>query len=154
MDPINQGAGGHPIHQASKKYIGRIRFAKVQKGDLFHQSAKGGPFSLEVEDPYFVSLCAMYASIYICGISTNYLTFSDRVHPVITSLLRYHVYFWVRRFQMYPSMLKKYSRILGAVREHIPTKHVQFQDEPHREGNYGLFDGMVPRTVESDYSVL
>ena len=45
-----------------------ISFTKVQKGNPFHQSAKGGPFSPEMEDPYFVS-CAMYVASYICGIS-------------------------------------------------------------------------------------
>ena len=58
-----------------------------------------------------MSLCAMYAAIYICGISTNHLTFSDRVHPVITSLIRYHVYFWVRRFRGTRVCLPEYRYI-------------------------------------------
>ena len=40
---------------------------------------------------------SVYRASYCCGVSIEHLTPSDDVHPIITSLMRFLLYFTVRR---------------------------------------------------------
>ena len=46
---------------------------------------------------YYKLIFCIYCATYCCGISIQHLTPSVDVHPIITSLMRFHVYFTVRR---------------------------------------------------------
>ena len=42
---------------------------------------------------------AVYGAAYCWGVSIRHLILPDNVHPIITSLMRYRLYFTVRRLQ-------------------------------------------------------
>ena len=46
---------------------------------------------------YYRICFSVYCASYCCGVSIQHLTLSSSVHPIITSLMRYHLYFTVRR---------------------------------------------------------
>ena len=49
------------------------------------------------DEIYYQLIFTVYCATYCCGISTQHLTPSQDVHPIITSLIRFHVYFTIRR---------------------------------------------------------
>lgn len=48
-------------------------------------------------EPYYKFILAVYVSTYCCGIGAEHLKFSEDVYPVITSIMRFHLYFMARR---------------------------------------------------------
>ena len=46
---------------------------------------------------YFQTIFGVYCSTFCCGVSIGHLTSSDNVHPIITSIMRFHLYFTTRR---------------------------------------------------------
>ena len=48
-------------------------------------------------ESYYQVCFAVYCASYCCGVSIEHLTPSKDVHPIITSLMRFHLYFTVRR---------------------------------------------------------
>ena len=48
-------------------------------------------------ESYYQVCFAVYCASYCCGVSIQHLTPSSEVHPIITSLMRFHLYFTVRR---------------------------------------------------------
>ena len=47
---------------------------------------------------YYQLIFTVYCATYCCGIPIQHLTPQD-IHPIITSLMRFHVYFTVRRLR-------------------------------------------------------
>lgn len=47
--------------------------------------------------PYYRLITAVYLSTYCCGIGAEHFKFSEDVYPVITSIMRFHLYFTTRR---------------------------------------------------------
>ena len=50
-----------------------------------------------LKEPYFQSIVGTWIATYACGISIQHLTFSQEVPKQITSLMRFHLYFTVKR---------------------------------------------------------
>ena len=77
-------------------------------------------------DPYFASLCAAYVPFHKSGICTEHFRMQDGVHPVVTSIFRFYVYYHMRRFLRQPKLLNAYldANDLKMVKSHIPTKEV------------------------------
>ena len=46
---------------------------------------------------YYISLVGAYVASYVCGISIEHLTPSDEIPKQITSFMRFHIYFTIRR---------------------------------------------------------
>ena len=103
-----------------------------------------------LEDPYFVSLAAMYTASFQCGISIHHLHESDGVPKIITSIIRFHVYFWLRRFIKNPKLLKPYSSMMGDLKEYIATRHIELEAGPDGGGNTGLFDTITYIAIKSN----
>ena len=49
------------------------------------------------ESAYYRSLFATYCASYCCGVSTQHLSESAGVHPIIVSVMRFHIYFTIMR---------------------------------------------------------
>lgn len=66
-------------------------------------------------EPYYRFILAIYLSSYCCGLGAEHLKFSENVYPVITSIIRFHIYFMVRRilrrleFGSYESILREFK---------------------------------------------
>ena len=84
----------------------------------------GVDVEFDYKKPYFASLSGSYIATYLSGVCTKHLTTSVDVYPVITSVMNFHVYFWISRFIHDPELLKPYLNKLGEVKGHIPQKTV------------------------------
>ena len=50
------------------------------------------------KNPYLVAIMAAFVSTYICGISTKHLEFNKNTPGIITSMVRYHLYYQISKF--------------------------------------------------------
>ena len=78
------------------------------------------PFDYKNE-PYFAMLCATYVATFLCGISTQHLTESEDVPKIITSMVRYHLYYQIRKFMKNPSLLDRYASQFKKTGEKVLT---------------------------------
>ncbi len=77
------------------------------------------------QNPYLIAIIAAYVSTYVCGISTKHMEFNDQMPGIITSMVRYHLYYQMNRFLRDPSKLERHmSRVPNSVRRHEPTNDV------------------------------
>ena len=83
------------------------------------------PFDYKNE-PYFAMLCATYIASFLCGISIQHLAESENVPKIITSMMRYHLYYQIRKFMKDPSLLDRYaSQFKKLVKKYLPIKHTR-----------------------------
>ena len=77
-------------------------------------------------NPYFTSLYAAYISTYLCGVCIEHLTYSNNVHPIVTSIMQYHVFRLMSIFLKNPDKMKRYlnSNIHTIVNKHRPRRDV------------------------------
>ncbi|CAB3987345.1 Hypothetical predicted protein, partial [Paramuricea clavata] len=71
---------------------------------------------------YYAAICGTYVATYLCGVSTYHTSPHSNVNPIITSIMNFHVYLWIRRFIKNPSLLQQYSSMLGVISGNIPVK--------------------------------
>ena len=112
------------------------------------------PFNYKNE-PYFAILCATYVATFLCGISIQHLTESDDVPKIITSMVRYHLYYQIEKFRTNPSLLDRYaSQFEKPVRKYLPIKHIKVLSvERDRDGNLEYYKGTVNYST-TDYKSL
>ena len=112
------------------------------------------PFDYKNE-PYFAMICATYVATFLCGISTQHLTESEDVPKIITSMVRYHLYYQIRKFMKNPSLLDRYaSQLKKPVKKYLPIKHIDVNSVgPGRNGNYEVYKGTVNYST-TDYKSL
>ncbi len=105
-----------PIHVTDEKYF----TASLPQLSITNSS------SLDYkQNPYLTTIIAAYVSTYICGISTKHLAFNDQTPGIITSMVRYHLYYQISKFLRDPSKLERYiSRVPNSVKRHKPTNDV------------------------------
>ena len=61
-------------------------------------SSPGCEKRLVINNESYYQVCfAVYHASYCCRVSIQHLTLSAKVHPIITSLMRFHIYFTVRQ---------------------------------------------------------
>ena len=79
--------------------------------------------SLDYEkNSYLTAIIAAYVSTYVCGISTKHLEYNKETPGIITSMVRYHLYYQMSRFLTYPKKLERYfSLVPNSVKKHKPT---------------------------------
>ena len=92
-------------------------------------------------DPYFASLCAAYILFHKSGICTEHFRIQDGVHPVVTSIFRFYVYWHMRRFLRQPKLLNAYLDVnnLKIVKSHIPTKEVWSKKTKYTKETFSSF---------------
>ena len=77
-----------------------------------------------LNDPYFAMICAAYVTTFMCGISQKHLFYSPDTPRQITSLVRYHLYYSIRKFMHDLSRLTEHaSGFLGPVKKYLPVMH-------------------------------
>ena len=93
-------------------------YAKWSSGKVFDENKlveiRYNDFDYKTE-PYFAMICGAYIASYLSGISLMNLHDS---HPLISTFVRYHFYFQIRKFMQNPVLIDKYD--VSEVRKHIP----------------------------------
>ncbi len=80
------------------------------------------------KNSYLTAIIAAYVSTYVCGISTKHLEYNNQTPGIITSMVRYHLYYQMSKFLTYPKKLERYlSLVPNPVKKHKPT-HVGWVD--------------------------
>ena len=81
---------------------------------------------VDKEDPYFASLIAAYIISQKSGICTEHLRSSPSVPKIVTSVLRFYVYYHTKRFLRSPDMMDKYvtKEMLDEIQKNLPVKKV------------------------------
>ncbi len=78
-----------------------------------------------MKNPYFTAILTMYVSTYVCGIGAQHLEYNDHTPGIITSMIRYHLYYQISKFLEDPSRLERYiAHIPSAIQRHKPTTDV------------------------------
>ena len=60
------------------------------------------------KNPYLIAIIAAHVSTYVCGISTQHMEFNEDTPGIITSMVRYHLYYQISKFLKDPSKLERY----------------------------------------------
>ncbi len=95
------------------------------------------------KNSYLTAIIAAYVSTYVCGISTKHLEYNNQTPGIITSMVRYHLYYQMSRFLTYPKKLERYlSLIPNSVQKHKPTHvgWVNAYDQGREEINTWLLE--------------
>ena len=67
-------------------------------------------------EPYFAMICGAYIASYLSGISLLNLSNDSKL---ITTFVRYHLYYQIRKFMQNPELIEQYD--INEVRKHIPV---------------------------------
>ena len=115
-NPSKEDTNNFPVHVTDEKYFA----ASLPQLSITNSSS-----SDYKQNPYLIAIIAAYVSTYVCGISTKHMEFNDQTPSIVTSMVRYHLYYQMNRFLTYPSKLERYvSSIPNSVKKHKPTNDV------------------------------
>ena len=93
-------------------------YARWSYGKTFNESGlkdiRDQSFDYKKE-PYFAMICGAYIASYLSGISLLNL---HKDHPLISTFVRYHFYYQIRKFMQNPELIDRYE--IGEVKKHIP----------------------------------
>ena len=93
-------------------------YARWSTGKIFNENGlkdiRGQGFDYKKE-PYFAMICGAYIASYLSGISLMNL---HDDHPLISTLVRYHFYYQIRKFMQDPELIDQYE--VGEAKNHIP----------------------------------
>ena len=110
----------YPINQF-RIYVNNTDYFQSQLEGLNITTNDNATWNLR--EPYFQSIVGAWIATYACGISIQHLSFSQQVPKQITSLMRFHLYFTVKRI-MRQCQIGDYSLVykFGAnfLQDHIP----------------------------------
>ena len=94
-------------------------YAKWSSGKVFNEKGlhdiRKVNFNYKSE-PYFAMICGAYIASYLSGISLLNLQSRSKL---ITTFVRYHFYYQIRKFMRHPELIDHYE--VKEVREHIPV---------------------------------
>ena len=77
------------------------------------------------KNPYFTAILATYVSTYVCGTDAQHLEYNDHTPSIITSMVRYHLYYQISKFLEDPSRLERYiAHVPRTIQRHKPTTDV------------------------------
>ena len=81
---------------------------------------------VDKDDPYFASLMAAYVISQKTGICTKHLREDPEVSKIVTSILRFYVWYHMNRFLRYPEKLTKFltSENLDFIKKNLPVKKI------------------------------
>ena len=94
-------------------------YARWSPGKVFNEQGlrdiRTENFDYKTE-PYFAMICGAYIASYLSGISLLNL---HKDYPLITTFVRYHFYYQIRKFIQNPELIDQYE--VKEVRKHIPV---------------------------------
>ena len=94
------------------------------------------------KEPYFAMICGAYIASYLSGISLLNL---HKDHPLISTFVRYHFYYQIRKFMQNPELIDQYE--IGEVRKHIPIVYKEKESVgTDGDGNRYIYRVAVERT--------
>ena len=97
-------------------------YAKWSPGKVFNEHGlhdiREAGFDYKTE-PYFAMICGAYIASYLSGISLLNLNYDNGSSKLITTFVRYHFYYQIRKFMRHPELIDHYE--VKEVREHIPV---------------------------------
>jgi hypothetical protein len=74
--------------------------------------------------PYTRMLSGAYIASYLSGVSLEHVKESNSIPKVITSIMRYHLYYTIRKLTVIKSAIDKLGVNLDVVKKHVPFKQV------------------------------
>jgi hypothetical protein len=74
--------------------------------------------------PYTRMLSGAYIASYLSGVSLEHVKESNSIPKVITSIMRYHLYYTIRKLTVSKSAIDKLGVNLDVVKKHVPFKQV------------------------------
>ena len=77
-------------------------------------------------EPYFATICGAYIASHLSGISLLNL-FDKSAGNLISSFVRYHFYYQIRKFMQHPKLIHQYD--VSGVKKYIPYKVVERESE-------------------------
>ena len=77
-------------------------------------------------EPYFAMICGAYIASHLSGISLLNL-FDKSAGNLISSFVRYHFYYQIRKFMQHPKLIDQYD--VSGVKKYIPYKVVERESE-------------------------
>ena len=115
-NPSKEDIHNFPAHVTDEKYFA----ASLPQLSITNSSS-----SDHKQNPYLIAIIAAYVSTYVCGISTKHMEFNDQTPGIVTSMVRYHLYYQISRFLRDPNKLDRYiSKVPDSVKKHKPTNDV------------------------------
>ncbi len=115
-NPSKEDIHNFPVHVTDEKYFA----ASLPQLSITNSSS-----SDYKQNPYLIAIIAAYVSTYVCGISTKHMEFNDQTPGIVTSMVRYHLYYQISRFLRDPNKLDRYiSKVPDSVEKHKPTNDV------------------------------
>ena len=121
IQPLKKKAFGDDVH-AFKAYVNENQFftTNLPPPDITNSSSADYR-----KNPYMAAIVGAYVVTYFCGVSTRHMEFDDKTPKVITSIMRYHLYYQIMKFLKDPTLLNKYiSRVPSVVKSRKPTRDV------------------------------
>ena len=73
-------------------------------------------------EPYYAMICGAYIASHLSGISLLNL-FDKSAGNLISSFVRYHFYYQIRKFMQHPKLIDQYD--VSEVKKHIPIVYVE-----------------------------
>ena len=100
-------------------------YARWSSGKVFNEKTlydirKSG-FDYKTE-PYFAMICGAYIASYLSGISLLNLQSESKL---VTTFVRYHLYYQIRKFMRHPELIDHYE--VKEVRDHIPVVYKEHE---------------------------
>ena len=99
---------------------------------------------------YYQTIFSIYCSSLCCGVSKEHLTPSTNVHPIITSIMRFHVYFTTRRLI---TRMQKGESMSAINREFNATDIYGKSDRIPWDYRYKSYKDDKGRVLEKSYKV-
>ncbi len=104
------------------KFKAYVTKDKYFEADLLPLSVTNTSDADYKKNPYLIAIIAAYISTYVCGISTQHMEYDEDTPGIITSMMRYHLYYQIGKFLKDPSKLERYiSRVPNTIKKHKPT---------------------------------
>ncbi len=105
------------------------------------------------KNPYHIAIIAAYISTYVCGISTQHMGFNNDTPGIITSMVRYHLYYQISKFLKDPSKLDRYiTHVPNTIKRHKPTAPVWIDEfDQGKEEIYTWLSKVRDRTKIRNY---
>ena len=86
-------------------------------------------------EPYFAMICGAYIASHLSGISLLNL-FDGSAGGLISSFVRYHFYYQIRKFMQHPKLIDQYD--VSEVKKYIPYKVVE-RESKGTDGDGNIF---------------
>ena len=86
-------------------------------------------------EPYFAMICGAYIASHLSGISLLNL-FDESAGNLISSFVRYHFYYQIRKFMQHPKLIHQYD--VSGVKKYIPYKVVE-RESKGTDGDGNIF---------------